>query len=745
MKKLLPYFFILFCLQFSLVKAQWVTIPDADFAAYLQMYIPSCMNGNQMDTTCIGVVSLSSISYTNAGMSDLTGLQYFDNLTYLNCMDNHLTSLPKLPSLLYSLHCNGNQLTSLPALPSALNTLNCFDNQLTSLPVLPNSLYRLDCSKNQITNLPQLPNMLEGLYCSNNLLTSLPSLPNSLKDLICKNNQIISLPPLPNLLEGLNCSNNLLDSLPLLPNSLNILNCDSNNISSLPILPDLWTLDCNKNQITMLPTLPAVLFRLSCKNNLLTSLPSLPGAMLAYIFCDGNQLTSLPTLPGPLFTLSCTSNQISSLPVLPNSLTNFYCDFNQLSNIPPVQDSLLKLECSYNLLTTLPPLPGVTTLKCNNNQLTYLPALNNNLSVLNCSNNQLNTLPPLPNNMTNLLIDSNNITCLYNLPQIPNGYLPWIANISGNLLTCVPNQTNYIGGLPLCFDNDAINNPNSCLGVNITGRVFKDMNSNCTYNNIDINTQNVAVKLYDTQNNFLAQSYTINGIYSFNSLLPDTYVVKIDTVNIPFTPLCSQFLSQSVTLNSLNQTIQNINIPVVCTVSNDFLVQDVHTQGWVFPGQLHKLRTNVIKKSNWYNLLCDTAQNAGMLSLQVSGPVIYVAPTIGALVPIVSGDTFTYNISNFNNLDLNSFGLQFLTDTSAQITDQICVHVEITTTPLDDDTTNNSYDFCYQVVNSYDPNMKEVYPVNVLPGYDDWFTYTIHFQNTGNAPAFNIRLRHFRC
>jgi uncharacterized repeat protein (TIGR01451 family) len=37
--------------------------------------------------------------------------------------------------------------------------------------------------------------------------------------------------------------------------------------------------------------------------------------------------------------------------------------------------------------------------------------------------------------------------------------------------------------------------------------------------------------------------------------------------------------------------------------------------------------------------------------------------------------------------------------------------------------------------------MKEVYPLNVLPGYDDWFTYTIHFQNTGNAPAFNIRLK----
>jgi uncharacterized repeat protein (TIGR01451 family) len=82
-----------------------------------------------------------------------------------------------------------------------------------------------------------------------------------------------------------------------------------------------------------------------------------------------------------------------------------------------------------------------------------------------------------------------------------------------------------------------------------------------------------------------------------------------------------------------------------------------------------------------------------------------------------------------------------MTDTTAQANDQICVHVEITPAPLDADTTNNVYDFCYNVVNSYDPNMKEVYPINVLPGYDDWFTYTIHFQNTGNAPAFNIRLR----
>jgi uncharacterized repeat protein (TIGR01451 family) len=36
--------------------------------------------------------------------------------------------------------------------------------------------------------------------------------------------------------------------------------------------------------------------------------------------------------------------------------------------------------------------------------------------------------------------------------------------------------------------------------------------------------------------------------------------------------------------------------------------------------------------------------------------------------------------------------------------------------------------------------MKEVYPRKVYPGYEDWLYYTIHFQNVGNAPAFNIKI-----
>ena len=50
---------------------------------------------------------------------------------------------------------------------------------------------------------------------------------------------------------------------------------------------------------------------------------------------------------------------------------------------------------------------------------------------------------------------------------------------------------------------------------------------------------------------------------------------------------------------------------------------------------------------------------------------------------------------------------------------------------------NNSLTYCFPVVNALDPNAKEVYPMgNVDSG--QWLTYTIRFQNTGNAPAQNI-------
>jgi uncharacterized repeat protein (TIGR01451 family) len=134
---------------------------------------------------------------------------------------------------------------------------------------------------------------------------------------------------------------------------------------------------------------------------------------------------------------------------------------------------------------------------------------------------------------------------------------------------------------------------------------------------------------------------------------------------------------------------------------------------------------------------------AGQVQVSVSGPASYVGAGPGALAPAsVSGGLITYNLTNFDSVRNDSdFVLIFSTDTTAAPGDTICVSVQISSNNGDRNPLNNSYQFCYPVLYSYDPNLKEVYPVGDVPvGYNDWFVYTVYFQNEGTAPAINIRV-----
>lgn len=676
MKKVLFLLLVLYSQLFT-AKAQYVTIPDANFVTKLTQLFPSCMNGNQMDTTCFMIVNATTVDVANSGIYDLEGVQYFDNLINLYCDSNYLSTLPPLPSNLENLDCSVNQIVNISTFPSNLQYLYANHNQLTSLPSLPNTIYYLSCHNNQITNLPTLPGNLHFLYCGFNQLTSLPSIPGSLKSLVCNNNLLINIPALPSQMSFFHCKNNQLTSLPALPDSITAL-------------------DCSFNQLTSLPTLPVNLYySLICSNNLLTSLPALNS--LQHLTCANNLLTGLPTLPNTLSVINCGGNLISTIPQLPNNLYGLRCDYNQLSSLPNFPNTLLSLWCS-------------------NNQITFLSQV--------------------PNVMDLFKINDNNISCLTNLPQVPGG----VGNISNNPLSCVPNQTNYSLGLPFCIDNDPVNNPNNCVNINIAGSVYTDQNADCIIDLNDLMTENIPVKLYDSQNNFLALSYTSNGGFSFPSLLPDTFLIKVEDNYLPVAMACGFQNSQNVTLDSINQTILGVDFPVTCDAF-DIIVQQVHSQGMVIPGLVHRILTNITNNETWYNLDCNSSGYSGSVKIEVTGPVSFLSVAPGALTPQINSNIFTYNITDFISLTPNSFGLNFKTDTTANSGDQICVNVTMITTPMDSDTLNNSYEFCYQVSSSYDPNFKEVHPVNVLPGYNDWFTYTIHFQNTGNAPAVNIRLR----
>lgn len=60
----------------------------------------------------------------------------------------------------------------------------------------------------------------------------------------------------------------------------------------------------------------------------------------------------------------------------------------------------------------------------------------------------------------------------------------------------------------------------------------------------------------------------------------------------------------------------------------------------------------------------------------------------------------------------------------------------------DANTENNTYNFTHTIVNSYDPNaiFVEQGPYISLEQVSDYLTYTIFFQNTGDATAINVRL-----
>ena len=312
-------------------------------------------------------------------------------------------------------------------------------------------------------------------------------------------------------------------------------------------------------------------------------------------------------------------------------------------------------------------------------------------------------------------------------------------NIANNPFTCLPNYIPVMDSITLLYPLCVQGNANGCPPAHgIVGFTYKDSNTNCTKDSGDIRLKNVPLKIYDTSSNLLGTTYSaLNGVYQFlNSA--GTYDVVIDTAGKPYKESCNYpGLDSTVTVAQLDT---NINFALTCAGGFDIGVQSIATCGIVFPGQTHYLRVNAGDLSKWYNLNCGSGVG-GSVSFIVTGPVTYMGPAPGALTPVVSGNVYSYSIADFGTVN-NTTDFQILLQpfTSAQAGDMICVNAKVSPMSGDNDVSNNTLLSCYSVVNSYDPNIKEVYPVMVDPNFNDWLTYTIHFQNTGNAPAFNIRL-----
>lgn len=248
------------------------------------------LNGN-VDNDDVRDIETLSIAEFN--ISNLSGIEAFENLKYLFARNNNIVTAN------FSQNLN-------------LEIIDLENNKLSELNVLDNiELIEISISNNQLTDIDVSNNVhLEFLFCNINSLNTLDISSNSnLIDLRCYSNNLSTINLNSNAaLEMLFLSDNNLNSLDVSMNTgLNTLTFDNNNLNSINLSSNL------------------ALEYLGCSNNILNSLDISANSNLTRISCNDNNLTALDLSSAPnLFLLFAMNNQIQSLDVSSNSALRFF-------------------------------------------------------------------------------------------------------------------------------------------------------------------------------------------------------------------------------------------------------------------------------------------------------------------------------------------------------------------------------------------------------------------------------------
>jgi hypothetical protein len=442
MKKFLLFF--LTVLMASLAASADVTInstnfPDANFRSYLLSEYPSGT------ITTAQLNARDTLYLYNKGISNMKGVEYFTQLTYLMCYSNNLSSidLSQNTKLKY-LNLGYNKLTSISLTAntalekvflqnnklvtvsmsnySSLNTLWVSDNTtLTGLYCWRDALTNVDvtgCTALRMLKIYNNYNLakITGLADCTALTwldvedTSFSDLSavrgmTSLETLLAGNTKITTLETshsgsLTNLqvagdkqLKQLNCRSENLSTLKVTGcTALQDLKCFYNaNLTAITGLADctaMTYLDCEDCAITELPGVDNMnnLQSLWVRNNKLTgSFYICQKPYLEYLRVQGNT---------GLTQLTCKNNALISLDVTAcTGLEEIDCQSNpDLETIDGLSDctALIWIACDYCGLRSLDMTfcPGLQVLYCYNNKLTSLNLTGlTQLLFLNCRNN----------------------------------------------------------------------------------------------------------------------------------------------------------------------------------------------------------------------------------------------------------------------------------------------------------------------------------------------------------------------
>jgi fimbrial isopeptide formation D2 family protein len=223
----------------------------------------------------------------------------------------------------------------------------------------------------------------------------------------------------------------------------------------------------------------------------------------------------------------------------------------------------------------------------------------------------------------------------------------------------------------------------------------------------------------------------------------DYFYTGLNLANAPYNVSISDAW---LALNGLVQTTPDITITgfqpsggatpidgifnVECAVAAadpDFGVYYGYGWGFVAPLETGNAAFNIC------NYACNNTDDA---SVTLTFPSGLVPTTTGLTNPVVTATSLTFDIQALADCEQISIPFTFPGTTPAGT---LIPFTLVVNNPDDTDNTNNEVQFDAMVMNSYDPNAKEVNQQTQLnPNVQEELTYIIHFQNDGNFNALDV-------
>lgn len=691
------------------VAGQLVFIPDVQFRDVLNTAQPGFVDvDGYMDPLYWSVADLDfTVDWSPADLDGIEALSFnglvihfdpgvvltWDTMPVLSSADLENFPLTQLPyidpaNLMQNLFLRGApQLTTVNPLPDQLWWLHLKDvPALADVPVLPAVMETLELDGYPASLAwPVLGPITSALIIRNDEHSVLPTITPTVNFMI-----IDSMPNAQVVFQVLNSSMTYLEVMNAGFTSIELQTYEAVQ-AGFYNMPALQTADVNGFgglNITQAPLLTSV-----------TAVGSAvySGGDIGVILADLPQLTDLQL--GPWIKVVNGSN----LPLLedvdlPSSITELYLTQADLGAFDALNDSLVVLRISGGSLSELPALP-------------------NTLEVLRVNNVQVSELPALPDGLLELDIANTLVDCL---PVLPAGLVT--LDLTGAPVTCMPNHPPAAPQLlPLC---NILNT--YCPEVNpmATGTVFRDDDGNGVQDAGEPPLANVT--LSESPSGYLTGTDSL-GHYAF-TLPVGTHTITVADAVIPFV---QQQLpaDHTVALNSVFDVANGLDF----AVQPDTVVPDLELFAW-----------NDVARPGYDQEVFIHIHNGGTTATGVQVRMAWDPLFTFVSATQAPTDTFPELVWAFDSLafqDWNILHATFNVPVATALGTSYTHAYAILPFAEDVDTLNNTAAYTQEVVGSYDPNDKQVFPALLHPdsvAAGARVDYLIRFQNTGTFYAERV-------